>query len=119
MAVRVLLVDDSEVYRSAMELVLRREPDLEIVGTAADGAHARVQARDLEPDVVVLDFRLPGGDGSTVAAELIADRPELTVLCLTAEATTQERADVLAAGAAAVVEKGDLEALLAAIRSFG
>jgi DNA-binding NarL/FixJ family response regulator len=117
--VRVLLVDDSEVYRSTMELVLGREPDLEVVGTTSDGATARRLAREVEPDVVVLDFRLPGEDGSAVTAALLADRADLSVLCLTAAATAQERADVLAAGAAAVVEKGDLDTLLAAIRDLG
>jgi DNA-binding NarL/FixJ family response regulator len=114
--VRVLLVDDSEVYRQTMELVLEREHDIEVVGTAADGHDAIRLAGELRPDVVVLDYRLPGGDGADVAAALLAERGDLTVLCLTAEATAQERDRVLAAGAAAVVEKGDLDALLHAIR---
>jgi DNA-binding NarL/FixJ family response regulator len=67
--------------------------------------------------VVVLDYRLPGAHGAEVTAALVDSRADVAVLCLTAEATPHERAGVLAAGARAVVEKGDLEALLDAIRA--
>jgi DNA-binding NarL/FixJ family response regulator len=116
-ALRILLVDDSDVYRATMDLVLGREPDLEVVGTASDGEEGRRLSRDLEPDVVLLDYRLPGGDGSDATRALLRDRPGLRVVCLTAEATPEERSGVLAAGAAAVVEKGDLGALLRAVRA--
>jgi DNA-binding NarL/FixJ family response regulator len=117
--VRLLLVDDSDVYRQTIELVLAREPDIEVVGSAADGTGGRRLSLEARPDVVVLDYRLPGEEGSAVAAGLLADRPDVAVICLTAAATPQERSEVLEAGAAAVVEKGDLEELLAAIRAAG
>lgn len=113
---RVLLVDDSDVYRSTLELLLGVEEEIEVVGTAADGAEALSACAAGPVDVVLLDFRLPGADGVSVTCELRERHPQVTVVCLTAAATPDEREAVLAAGAAAVVEKGDLPALLAAIR---
>jgi len=114
--VRVLLVDDSDVYRSTMELLLGRQPGVEVVASARDGVAALRACAEHDVDLVLLDYRLPGADGTTLTRTLRADHPELTVLCLTAEATPDERAAVLRAGAAAVVEKGDLDVLLKAIR---
>jgi DNA-binding NarL/FixJ family response regulator len=114
--VRLLLVDDSDVYRSTMELLLGREPGLEVVGTAADSDTALRVCRELDVDLVLLDYRLPDADGTGVTSVLAREHPDVTVVCLTAEASSDERARVLRAGAAAVVEKGDLEALLCTIR---
>jgi DNA-binding NarL/FixJ family response regulator len=118
MPLRLLLVDDSDVYRSTLELLLEREEGLEIVATAADGAAALRACAEGEPDVVLLDFRLPDTDGATLTAALLAAHPALTVVCLTAEATPEERAAVAAAGAEAVIEKGDLPELVLAIREL-
>ena len=116
-SVRLLLVDDSEVYRSTMELLLGREPGLEVVATAADSDAALRACRELDVDLVLLDYRLPDTDGTAVTSVLASEHPDVTVVCLTAEASSDERAHVLRAGAAAVVEKGDLEALLRTIRA--
>ena len=116
MPIRLLLVDDSEVYSQTMELVLGREPDLEVVATAEDGETALRVCEEADLDLVLLDFRLPGADGAAVTASVHAGHPGVRVVCLTAEASPEERAAVLAAGASAVVEKGDLEELLRAIR---
>jgi DNA-binding NarL/FixJ family response regulator len=114
--VRVLLVDDSDVYRSTMELLLGRQAGLEVVASVRDGAAALRACAEHAVDLVLLDYRLPGADGTSLTRTLREERPELTVLCLTAEATPDERAAVLRAGATAVVEKGDLDVLLQAIR---
>ncbi len=113
---RVLLVDDSDVYRSTLELLLGAEEDIDVAGTAADGPEALSACAAGLVDVVLLDFRLPGADGASVTTALRERHPELSVVCLTAAATPAEREAVRAAGAAAVVEKGDLPALLAVIR---
>src|SRR5262245_63986939 len=99
---RLLLVDDSDVYRSTMELLLGRQPGLEVVATVRDGAAARRACAEHAVDLVLLDYRLPGADGTSLTRTLREEHPELTVLCLTAEATPDERAAVLRAGAAAV-----------------
>jgi DNA-binding NarL/FixJ family response regulator len=114
---RVLLVDDSEVYRSTMELLLGRQPELEVVASVPDGRSALRVCDERDVDLVLLDYRLPGADGTELTRTLVAAHPGLAILCLTAEALPHEREAVLAAGAAAVVEKGSLDELLQAIRN--
>ena len=119
MAIRVLLVEDNEVYRSTVELLLEGHRSLEIVGSIADGAEAAGAAAELVPDVVLMDFRLPGLDGAAATAAVLAAVPRTAVLCLTAEATDADRDAVLAAGAVGLIEKrqpiGDVvNAILAA-----
>jgi DNA-binding NarL/FixJ family response regulator len=116
-AIRVLLVEDNDVYRSSLELLLGLQPDLEVVGTVGSGSDAAAAAVELRPDVVVMDYRLPGLDGASATRAVIASSGA-TVVCLTAEATPEERESILAAGAVALVEKGGpIEALAQAIRA--
>lgn len=115
---RLLLVEDNDVYRDTLELLLAGHEGIEVVGAVADG-HAAVSAAErLRPDVVLMDFRLPGLDGAQATAAVRAARPDAAVVCLTAEATPADRVAMLAAGAADLVEKGQpIEELLQAIRS--
>lgn len=118
MAARVLLVEDNEVYRSTLELLLDGREGLEVVGAVADGREAAAAAERLEPDVVLMDFRLPGLDGAGATAAVRAAAPNAVVLCLTAEATDADRLAVLAAGALGLVEKGrPIDDLVEAIHS--
>jgi two-component system, NarL family, response regulator NreC len=118
MAIRVLLVEDNDVYRSTLELVLEGREGIEIVGSVADGGEAVAAAERLDPDVVLMDFRLPGLDGARATAALRATVPRAAILCLTAEASDDDRAEILAAGAVGLVEKGrPTEDLVQAIRS--
>ena len=115
--VRVLLVEDNEVYRSSLELLLGLQSGLEVVGAVGTGAEAAEAAARLRADVVLMDYRLPGLDGASATREVIA-ASDAAVVCLTAEANAQERDEILRAGARGLVEKGDaVEALAAAIRS--
>ncbi|HEU4676583.1 MAG TPA: response regulator transcription factor [Motilibacteraceae bacterium] len=77
---RVLVVDDHAAYRLALAGVLRRAGDLELVGEAASGEEALDRARELAPDVVVLDVRMPGIGGIAAAARLRAQHPDVLVL---------------------------------------
>ena len=61
--IRVLIVDDHALFRHGLELVLASEPDLEVVGEAADGLEAIERAAELQPDVVLMDVRMPGVGG--------------------------------------------------------
>ena len=116
MTVRVLLVEDNEVYRSTLELLLAGREGLEVVGAVADGRDAAAAAAALDPAVVLMDFRLPGLDGAGATAAVLAAAPNAAVVCLTAEATEADRVAVLAAGAVGLVEKGrPIEDLVAAI----
>lgn len=117
MPVRVLLVEDNDVYRSSLELLVGLQPGLEVVGAIGSGTDAARAARELGPDVVVMDYRLPGLDGAA-ATRAVREASAASVVCLTAEATAEEREAVLRAGAVALVEKGgSIDGLAEAIRA--
>lgn len=117
-AIRILLVEDNDVYRASLELLLGMQEGLEVVGAVSDGARAAAESAACGAEVVLMDLRLPGLDGPEATAAVLAACPEVAVLCLTAEATDDEAAAMLAAGSRGVVGKGEpVEALVAAIRS--
>lgn len=89
MTIRVLVADDQPVVRAGLAMLLDTEPDIEVVGTVGDGAEAIEQSRLLQPDVVVMDVRMPGTDGVAATRHIAgdafskhADRP-IKVLILT------------------------------------
>jgi two-component system, NarL family, response regulator DesR len=115
--VRVLVVEDNEVYRSSLELLLGLQEGIEVVGSVADGTAAAAACVQTRASVVLMDFRLPGIDGAAATAAVRSACPDASVVCLTAEATDADREAVLAAGAVALVEKGrPIEELVTAIR---
>jgi DNA-binding NarL/FixJ family response regulator len=115
--IRILLVEDNDVYRSSLELLLELHDGLQVVGSVAEGSSAAGVCAATSADVVVMDYRLPGSDGAAATAAVLSACPATAVVCLTAEATEAERQAVLAAGAVALVEKGrPLEELVRAIR---
>ncbi len=115
--IAILLVEDNEVYRSSLELLLALQPDLEVVGAVSSGSDAPRAVGELAPDVVVMDYRLPGLDGAE-ATRAVRAAATTAVVCLTAEATAEERDEILRAGAVEVVEKGGpVERLADAIRA--
>ena len=83
MSVRVLLADDEDMVRSGFRLVLVREPDIEVVGEAVDGAQAVSQAERLRPDVVLMDIRMPILDGIEATRQIAASGSGTRVLVLT------------------------------------
>jgi two-component system response regulator DevR len=82
--IRVLIVDDHELVRTGLHTMLGGDPGVVVVGDAATGAAALAQARDLVPDVVLLDARLPDIDGDEVCRRLLTATPALAVVILTA-----------------------------------
>jgi len=85
MTIRILLVDDHTVVRKGLRTFLSYDPDLEVVGEAADGAQALRLARELSPDVVLMDLLMPGMDGIEAAAAIRHELPETEVLRLVAQ----------------------------------
>ncbi|MEU2199286.1 response regulator transcription factor [Isoptericola sp. NPDC019482] len=102
--VRVFLVDDHEVVRRGVADLLGMEADLEVVGTAGTAAEALARVPAVRPDVVVLDVRLPDGDGVTVCREL-RSRTDAAVLMLTSFDDDQSLFDAILAGASGYVLK--------------
>jgi DNA-binding NarL/FixJ family response regulator len=114
--VRVALVEDNEVFREALELLLGLRSDIEVVGAADDGAKVVELCRELEPDVVVMDYRLPGLDGVQATSALREACPDVAVVCLTATANLREVDALFAAGAVACLTKDEhLDTIVAAI----
>ena len=108
-AIRVLLADDHPVVREGLRGMLTAEPDIDVVGEAASGPEAVVLAERLRPDVILMDLRMPGGDG----VEAIRRLPGTTVVVLT---TYDSDADILRAveaGAAGYLLKDTPRAVLA------
>ena len=112
--VRVLLVEDSDVYRDSLVFLLGTRSGLDVVAAVPDGAAALRAAREHLPDVVVLDYRLPDVDGATVAAEL---GDGVAVVFLSASAGREEYDAASSAGAALVRKDEGIDALVVAIRA--
>jgi two-component system, NarL family, response regulator LiaR len=81
--VRVLIVDDHGVVRQGLRMYLGRDPEIEIVGEAADGEQAVAAARNLRPDVVLMDLLMPRMDGIAATERIRAELPEVEVVALT------------------------------------
>lgn len=79
----VLLVDDEALVRAGLRLILEGDPSLKVVGEASDGRRAISVVRQLEPDVVLMDIRMPVLDGLAATEQLLAERPDLKIIVLT------------------------------------
>lgn len=99
MAIRVLIVDDHSVVREGLRMLLARDPDLEVVGEAADGAEALEQARQMRPDVVVMDLLMPVMDGIAATQAIRRALPETEVLALTSVLENISVVEAIRAGA--------------------
>jgi DNA-binding NarL/FixJ family response regulator len=105
MALRILLVDDHEVVRVGVSALIERQPGMEVVGEAGSVREAVNQARELAPDVVVLDIRLPGGNGLEACRQIKAHRPETRIIILTSYPDDRVLFDAIANGADGYVLK--------------
>ncbi|MFE6409889.1 response regulator [Streptomyces sp. NPDC057837] len=103
--IRVFLLDDHEVVRRGVHDLLNDEPDITVVGEAANAEQALVRVPALRPDVAVLDVRLPDGDGVSVCRELRSQMPELSCLMLTSFDDEEALLDSIMAGASGYVLK--------------
>ena len=114
--IRLVLVEDNQVFREALELLLGLQSDIEVVATVGDGSSAADVVRKHKPDVVLMDYRLPGLDGIEVTRALKAECPEVAVVALTASANRDEMQALRDAGAVACLTKDqELEEIVEAI----
>src|SRR6185437_895887 len=81
--IRILLVEDNEVFREALELLLGLRSDIEVVASVGDGTEAVPACLEHDPDVILMDFRMPGLDGVQATAAVRAACPGVAVVCLT------------------------------------
>lgn len=103
--IRVLIVDDHEVLGASLARVLDEEPDMVSVGLAQNLAQARARVTTETPDVLLLDRRLPDGDGVAAIPELRAIRPSMNIVVLTAADSDHVLVQAIEAGAAGFVSK--------------
>jgi DNA-binding NarL/FixJ family response regulator len=103
--IRVLAADDQRVVREGLAMLLGLLPDVEVVGTAADGEEALVLADELRPDVILMDLRMPRVDGVEATRRLRASHPEIKVVVLTTYADDRSVIDALRAGALGYLTK--------------
>jgi DNA-binding NarL/FixJ family response regulator len=116
--VRVALVEDNRVFREALELLLGLRSDVEVVASVEHANDIVALCSELEPDVVVIDYRLPGLDGVQATTALRLACPDVAVLCLTASANLREMEAMTQAGAVACMSKDEeLDEIVGAIRA--
>jgi two-component system nitrate/nitrite response regulator NarL len=114
---RVLLVDDHKLFRSGVKALLARQVDIEVVGEAADGLDGVQQARQLRPDIILLDLHMPGVSGREAVKTLSEELPATRVLMLTVSEDAEDLLETLHAGAAGYLLKNiDAEYFVDAIR---
>ena len=114
--VRIVLVEDNDVFRDALELLLGMRGDVEVVASVGDGESAVAAAIEHRPDVMLMDYRMPVMDGVEATAQVRVAAPEVAVVALTASANAAEREALVEAGAVACLRKDqELDDIVAAI----
>lgn len=115
--IRVLIVDDHTLFRSGIKLLLQRQEGFEVVGEAGDGLEGVKRAKQLKPDVVLLDLHMPGTSGLEAISLLREEAPQSQVIMLTVSEDAEDLLEALRAGARGYLLKNiDTEFLLESIR---
>lgn len=115
--IKVLVVDDQPLMRSSLECYIRSANDVELIGSADDGAEALRAVETLRPDVVLMDLLMPVMNGIEATLQLSATRPEVRVLAITTYGTDQSLTAALQAGAVSyLVKDAEPDDILAAVR---
>ncbi|MGE5591912.1 MAG: response regulator [Bacillota bacterium] len=116
-ALRILLIDDHNVLRNGLRLLLETQPDMRVVGEAADGEEGLALTRRLKPELVILDLSMPGLGGLDTLRRMVGEQPWMRVLILTMHDDPEFVRDALTAGARGyVLKKAADNELLTAIR---
>jgi DNA-binding NarL/FixJ family response regulator len=117
-ATRILLVDDQPMIRTGLRLILEAEPDLTVVGESGDGLAAVEDTRSLQPDVVLMDIRMPRLDGVEATRRILQTQSATRVIILTTFDLDEHVLDALRAGASGfLVKDGPADSLVGAIRT--
>jgi two-component system nitrate/nitrite response regulator NarL len=114
---RILLIDDHTLFRSGVKALLGRQPDFEVVGEAADGLEGVKRAKQLHPDIALMDLDMPGISGREALRMMLEELPQLPVLMLTVSEASEDLLDTLQSGAKGYLLKNiDADYFVDAIR---
>lgn len=114
---RVLIVDDHRAFRDGLKAVIDLQADMEVVGVAEDGEKAVALTRELCPDVILMDVKMPVMDGAEATSLILAEMPGMKILALSIYADDGFMASMMQAGALGYLLKGcDSEELSEAVR---
>jgi len=118
MPTRFLIVDDSEPVRRGLRTVLRANPEWEVCGEASDGLTAVEKLRDLQPHVVILDFKMPGINGLETARRMLEIAPAVPIVMLTQHASASLEEHAQEVGIRSVVSKTDVFSMVGMIEEL-
>ena len=117
MKIRVLIADDHRAFSDVLKSVINRETDMEVVGMAEDGKKAIALTRELLPDIILMDVKMPIMDGAEATRQILAEIPNMKILALSIYADDGFMAGMMRAGALGYILKGcDSEELSNTIR---
>lgn len=117
--IRVLVVDDHDIVREGLRAMLESKGDIEVIGEAGDGEQAIIQARNLKPDVILMDLEMPRKNGISATHDIIAEQPDARILVLSSFSDDSQIVESMRAGALGYLLKtAKLDDLLTAIRQI-
>ena len=119
MGLQILIVDDEKAVRTALGRLLATRKEWEVVGEAADGAEAIGKARELQPDIVIMDITMPEMNGLEATPEIKRQLPEAEVLIFTQHDSTQMVQQAQNAGASGYLLKSQAHWLVTAVEAMG
>ena len=115
--IRVLLADDQDIIRTGLTIILNHQPDMEVVGQAANGRAAVEAAKRLRPDVILMDLKMPDLNGIQATRQIVAALPQTQIIILTTCDTNDWVFDGIRAGAVGYLLKGaSMDKLAEAVR---
>lgn len=116
--IKVLVVDDHKLVRESIKAMLTKEPDIEVIGTAADGRAAIDAATSLRPDVIVMDVSMPGLDGIRAAREIRSRKNPVEIVMLSMHHSSTLLQQARKSGAAAyIIKQQAIRELIPAVRA--
>jgi two-component system response regulator NreC len=104
---RVLIVDDHKMFRDGLKMVINHEADMEVVGEAENGQRAVESASELQPDVILMDVKMPVMDGIEATRQIHAKMPGIKILALSMYSDNSIISGIMRAGAVGYIIKGD------------
>jgi DNA-binding NarL/FixJ family response regulator len=115
--IRVLIVEDNQTFRETLHLLFELRPEVKVVASVASGDEAPSACREYEPDVVLMDYRMPGMNGAEATREVLKSCPDARVVCLTASITKKEIDELARAGVVRCLTKDEgFDEIIAAVR---